>query len=143
LKEKFQLINENGQRTIQLLESKIKILEEDLKDSKNKIQELQDEFENYKIKVQHAFKKQKEKNESSNSTTSINELQKYLIEIENLKLLTVKLTDELKESNEKFGILEKEFDFLQEEYTRCLDRNTSLIAELKEKEVEWKLKYKF
>ncbi len=143
MKEKFQLINENGQRTIQLLESKIKILEEDLKDSKNKIQELQDEFENYKIKVQHAFKKQKEKNESSNSTTSINELQKYLIEIENLKLLTVKLTDELKESNEKFGILEKEFDFLQEEYTRCLDRNTSLIAELKEKEVEWKLKYKF
>jgi hypothetical protein len=76
----------------------------------------------------------------SNLTASIDDIQKYLVEIENLKLLTVKLTDELKESNEKFGILEKEFDLLQEEYTRSLDRNTSLLSELKEKEIEWKSK---
>ena len=54
--------------------------------------------------------------------------------------MIVKLTDELKESNEKFSVLEKEFDILQDEYTKCLDRNTSLLAELKDKESEWKTK---
>lgn len=111
-----------------------------MKESNNKIQELRDEFENYKIKVQHAFKKQKEKNETSSSNSAINEIEKYLNEIDSLKLVIVKLTDELKESNEKFSVLEKEFDILQDEYTKCLDRNTSLLAELKDKESEWKTK---
>jgi chromosome segregation ATPase len=140
LQEKLQSISENGQRTIQLLEAKMKIVEDDLKESKSKASVLQTEFDNYKLKAQHAFKKQKEQNDSSNSTVPINEVQKYLTEIDSLKSLTVKLSDELAQSNEKYQILEKEFDLVQEEYSRCLNRNTSLLNELKEKEIEWKSK---
>lgn len=140
LHEKLQQINENGQRTIQLLESKMKIVEDELKESKNKYNETQTEFDKYKLKAQHAFKKQKEQNDSTISVASNNEIQKYLSEIENLKLLTTKLTDELRESIETYRIMEKDYDVVQDEYAKCLDRNTSLLTELKEKELEWKFK---
>jgi hypothetical protein len=50
------------------------------------------------------------------------------------------LNEKLETSEERMQILEKENDYVQEEYSRCLERNTKLMTELKEKESEWKNK---
>ena len=129
-----------GQRSIQLLELKVKSLEEQLVESTAKFDSLQVEYDNYKVKVQHAFKKQKEQNESSTSLANSSEIQAYVAEIEKAKQVLVELSESLLDESEKVKILEKENEMIQEEYSKALDRNTKLLTELKEKEAEWKTK---
>lgn len=140
LTDKLNTSNELHQRNLQLFETKNRSLEESLNELRNKLEILQTEYDNYKIKVQHAFKKQKEQSETSVLVANTNETQKYLADIEELNLIISKLNTSLNESQEKIKLLEKENELVQEEYARSLDRNTKLLAELKEKESDWKNK---
>ena len=101
---------------------------------------LKTEYENYKLKVQHAFKKQKEQNESNATSSQANDAQKYLTEIEHLKEMVIQLNKSLDEQTERAKSLDNENELMQEEYAKSLERNTKLLAELKEKENEWKSK---
>ncbi len=143
LNDKYQSQTELNKRTIQILETKVKSNDDQSQELNHKLTQLQNEYENYKIKVQHAFKKQKEQAEQvsteadqNNSTNS--EIQNYLNKIQQLNLVVQKLNEKLEENEERRKLLEKENELLQEEYTRTLDRNTKLLTELKEKENEWK-----
>lgn len=124
---------------MQSLELKLNQSDEKLAESNEMLASLKIEYENYKLKVQHAFKRQKEQNESSSVTAS--ESQKYLSEIQSLKEVIANLNLRLEEKEERAKVLDKENDLVQEEYAKALDRNTKLLTELKEKENEWKLKY--
>lgn len=141
LHDKLHSQSDNNQRAMSILETKLKSTEDQLSDVNSKLSSMKLEYDNYKVKVQHAFKKQKEQSESNVGGMSSVEVQSYLNEIEQLKLLVTKLTDKLAESDEKVKLLEKEGELIQEEYSRSLERNTKLLTELKEKETEWKLRY--
>lgn len=140
LQDKAQSNSDAYQRTTQLLETKIQSYEAELEDERQKLETLKNEFENYKIKAQHAFKKHKEQSETNSALVNGNEVQKYALEIEQLKSVIVKLNEKLEENQEKIKLLEKENEITHDEYSRALDRNTKLLGELKEKEIEWKTK---
>ena len=86
------------------------------------------------------IKKQKEQNESNITSTQANDLQRCLAEIEHLKDTIIKLNKNLDTKTERTKLSEKENELIQEEYAKSIDRNTKLLAELKEKENEWKTK---
>ncbi len=138
IQEKLGSLNEVNLRTNNISEAKIKSYEDQLSEANSKCASLKTEYENYKLKVQHAFKKQKEQSDSNASSTSSREIQAYISEIEQLKVVIKKLTENSEECNEKILVLEKENELIQEEFSKSLDRNTKLLAELKEKETEWK-----
>ena len=141
LHEKLQSSGEINQRAVQLIESKLHLTEEQLKECKSELSTLKSEYDAYKLKAQHAFKKQKEQSETTTSNLNSAEMKAYVNEIEELKLAITQLTDKLNLSDEKFKLLEKENYLIQDEYALSLERNTKLISELKEKETEWKIKY--
>ena len=61
-------------------------------------------------------------------------------EIEDLKELINNLNKNLNESKDKIKLLDKENEYMQDEYSKALDRNNKLLGELKEKENEYKNK---
>ena len=137
----MQANTEIYQRNIQLLEKKLKTVESELEENKEVSNKLRVEYENYKVKAQHAFKRQKEQTESTNNTLNgSSETQKFLIDIEQLKQIIKNLNLKQEELVEKIKLLEKENELMQDEYSKALERNTKLLAELKEKETEWKNK---
>ena len=140
LQDKLHSSTEIGQRTSVILENKLRITEDQLRECKSEFANLKTEYDNYKLKAQHAFKKQKEQSETSTSALSTNEIKNYLSELDELKQVVTQLTDKLSLSEEKFKLLEKENYLIQDEYALSLERNTKLISELKEKEAEWKIK---
>lgn len=140
VQDKLHFVQENNQRNVNLLETKISSLTNELENTKSMYTQVQTDYENYKIKAQNAFKKQKESTETNSSTINSGEIQRYLSEIEQLKSVINKLNEKLETSEERLQIVEKENDYVQEEYSRCLERNTKLMSELKEKETEWKNK---
>jgi chromosome segregation ATPase len=140
IQEKLHFIQENNQRNANLLEAKILSLTNELENSNSRYTQLQSDYENYKVKAQNAFKKQKESTETNSNAINSGDIQRYLAEIEQLKSGVNKLKEKLETTEERLQIVEKENDYVQEEYSRCLERNTKLMTELKEKEVEWKNK---
>lgn len=134
------LLNDNSQKSIKLLESKLKFIENDLIESKKMSHEIQTEFDNYKLKVQHAFRKQKDQKKPSGSSPTNKEIQEYLSEIESFRFLTMKVSEELKQSNEKYMNLEKEFNLTKEEYKSLNHINLKKLDEITQKESEWRLK---
>lgn len=85
-------------------------------------------------------KKQKNELESSNTTvTEIEEKNNFLKEINELKDSNEILSNDLIKITNKSCILENELETVQEDLTKALKRNTSLLNQLKEKEDEWKL----
>jgi hypothetical protein len=138
--EKLNSVNEVNSRSSNIFETTIKSYEEQLNEANSKFGSLKTEYDNYKIKVQHVFKKQKEQSDTNASTANSNEIQAYVNEIDQLKVLIKKLTERSEEYDEKILILEKENELIQEEFSKSLERNTKLLSELKEKETEWKLK---
>jgi hypothetical protein len=122
------------QRAQHLLEHKLSQCEDQLSEAKAEYSSLKFEYESYKLKAQTAFKKQK-----TQSDVNPDEQKHYLDEIDKLKRIVQELQQNLTLSNEKFKLLEKENYLLQDEYALCLERNTKLISELKEKEAECKL----
>ena len=138
--EKLVSSNEVYQRDINMLENKIKNLDEKLNEKNNLYNILKTEYENYKIKVQHAFKRQKEQHEFSTNLKNPEETQKNLVQVQQFELIINKQTLLLNEHKEKIVSLERENENLQEELTETLQRNTKLLTDLKEKENDWKLK---
>ena len=61
-------------------------------------------------------------------------------EIEDLKEIINNLNKNLIENKDKIKQLDKENEYLQDEYSKALDRNNKLLGELKEKETEYKTK---
>jgi chromosome segregation ATPase len=143
LRDKMHLDDEMHQRSIQLLDSKLRASDLELGDSKAKLTSLNQEYESYKLKVQHAFKKQKELTEVATVTSSTsNEMQlKFTSEIETLNDLLKKSNEKCERAGEKLSLLERENESLQEEYGKSLERNTRLLADMREKETHWELKY--
>lgn len=140
VQDRLQTNNELNQRTIQSLEHKIKQSESQAIETNDLLESLKTEYENYKQKVQHAFKKQKELNETNMNSSTVNESQKYLAEIEQLNELVSTLKQKFEEQTEKIKLLDKENELMQDEYAKTLERNTKLLTELKEKETEWRSK---
>jgi chromosome segregation ATPase len=61
-------------------------------------------------------------------------------EIEDLREIISNLNKNLIENKDKIKQLDKENEYLQDEYSKALDRNNKLLGELKEKETEYKTK---
>ncbi len=144
LQEKLNSSTEISQRASHLVENKLKLTEDQLKECKLEFSTLKTEYDNYKLKAQHAFKKQKEQSENSSmshQSINSNEIKGYLSEIDELKQVIAQLKEKLSVNEEKFKLLEKETYLIQDEYALSLERNTKLISELKEKEAEWKIKH--
>ena len=113
-------------------------MQENLTNTQSKFANVQTEYENYKAKVQHVFKKQKEQTEGTVNATFQMETQLLQNEVDQLKQAVLKLKAELDDAHKKIKWSENEYEAIQEEYSNCLDRNTKLMNEMKEKELEWK-----
>ena len=122
------------------LKIKLKSTEDTSEDLNSQLIKLKKEYDSYKVKVQHAFKKQKSEKESNNSAASVIEAKNNLNEMNDLKESNELLSKKLTEATEKSLVLENELETMQEELTKVLQRNTGLLSQLKEKENEWKLK---
>ena len=138
IQEKLVSSNEINKLEINMLENKLRNLDERLGEKNNLYSLLKTEYENYKIKVQHAFKRQKEQHESSTNLKTPEETETNVVQVQQLKLVVDKQTLMLNECNEKIVSLEKECESLQEELTDALQRNTKLLTDLKDKENDWK-----
>ncbi len=135
-KEKMDRIQDESRREISNLEEKLKSVEDSRNDLVMQLTRLRKEYDAYKLKVQHAFKKQKE----TVSCASNNEEIKNEVDVNIIKEKTEGLVKKVEEEKEKVGELEKENETLREEFTKSLQRNTKLLGDLKEKEAEWKMK---
>lgn len=139
IQDKFNKNKESYRLEVDELEEKYKSAEDARVDLNKQLIKVKKEYENYKVKVQHAFKKQKEQNESDLLVSS-NADNKNDNEIQSLTEKNEQLIKKMAENNEKLELFERENEALQEEFTKSLQRNTSLLNELKEKEKEWRLK---
>ena len=100
------------------------------------LSKLRNEYENYKLKVQHAFKKQKE----STYNTVVQSDNQNDIDVQVFRERNDLLIIKLKEERERIVPLERENESLREEFTKSLHRNTKLLGDLKDKETEWRIK---
>lgn len=139
LQEKLNKAIESHDSEVTSLTNKLEMTEEAREELNKKLTNLKKEYENYKVKVQHAFKKQKQQNDLSLSPSK-EDSSKSESDIRMLTEQNESLKRNLREEKDKFEQLEKENENLQDQFAKSLERNTKLLNELKEKENDWKLK---
>ena len=134
--------NETHSQELDRFESKLGESETVRNDLSQQLAKLKNDYDNYKLKVQHAFKKQKEQNDSVGSIV-LNSANDADAEkgMQVIRQKNEELVGKLEETSEKLLSIERENETIREEFTKSLQRNTKLLGELKEKEAEWRTKY--
>jgi GRIP and coiled-coil domain-containing protein 2 len=142
--DKYQSMNNSCMSKIGDLQKRNESLETELSNLIENNNLLKSEYENYKIRVQHAFKKQKEQNAGDSSNVAVNSqnsIDSLNKEITQFKILIEQLNDKLNGSQLAVTMIEKEKEMLQNEYEHCLDRYTKLIGDTKTNELQIRQKY--
>lgn len=135
LQEKLNKAIESHDREVTSLSNKLEMTEEAREELNMKLTNLKKEHDNYKVKVQHAFKKQK----ADSLSPSKEDTSKREYDLRMLAEQNESLKRNVQEDREKLEHLEKENESLQDQFAKSLERNTKLLNELKQKENDWKL----
>jgi len=136
MKEKMDRMQDVSSQEIGSLEVRLKSAEESRDDMSVQLARLRKEYDEYKLKVQHAFRKQKESVGSGGGEGG----GESEVDVNMVKEKAEALAGRVEEERIKVAELERENEGLREEFTKSLQRNTKLLGDLKEKETEWRIK---
>ncbi|GFY52063.1 GRIP and coiled-coil domain-containing protein 2 [Trichonephila inaurata madagascariensis] len=131
LKEMIKTSSENHQRIVHTLETKVSSQKQEILCAHKEVENIKQEFENYKVRVHSVLKQQK----STAPFTSIDEDVK-----EKLETMVDKLKLQVKNLNEKLSAVSMEYEALQEEHDNLLQRYNKAIEDREKMDAEWHTK---
>ncbi|GFT54440.1 GRIP and coiled-coil domain-containing protein 2 [Nephila pilipes] len=131
LKEMIKTSSENHQRIVHTLETKVSSQKQEILCAHKEVENIKQDFENYKIRVHSVLKQQK----SSTPFISVDEDVK-----EKLETMVDKLKLQVKNLSEKLSVMSMEYESLQEEYDSLLQRHNKVIEDREKKDGEWHAK---
>ncbi|GIX88777.1 GRIP and coiled-coil domain-containing protein 2 [Caerostris extrusa] len=131
LKEMIKTSSENHQRIVHSLDSKVSTQKQEILCAHKEVENIKQEFENYKIRVHSVLKQQKS---TIPTFASVDEDVK-----EKLEAMVEKLKMQVKQV-EKLAAVSMEYEALQEEHDNLLQRYNKAIEEREKKDSEWHLK---
>ncbi|GIY85960.1 GRIP and coiled-coil domain-containing protein 2 [Caerostris darwini] len=132
LKEMIKTSSENHQRIVHSLDSKVSTQKQEILCAHKEVENIKQEFENYKIRVHSVLKQQKS---TIPTFASVDEDVK-----EKLEAMVEKLKMQVKQLSEKLAAVSMEYEALQEEHDNLLQRYNKAIEEREKKDSEWHLK---
>lgn len=122
-------------KAYQTLEVKFARSHSDMTSSQRALDELKDEYENYKVRAHNVLKQQKEN--SNNAMT-----EKHQEEVQRLESTITQLRSELSTIQDELKITKDEHEQLEIEYEKQQGLQGEFIKELSEKENRWKSRFK-
>lgn len=134
LTEQLKSAHESHEKMRQTLEVKFARVNSDLSSSQRVYKELQEEYENYKVRAHNVLKQQKSL--KVDSEKEIDNIERARLEdmAEQLKL-------KLQETAQKLNVLQSDHGELELEYERLQTRHKQFVEEITEKETGWKQRF--
>ncbi|XP_057302534.1 GRIP and coiled-coil domain-containing protein 2-like isoform X2 [Hydractinia symbiolongicarpus] len=134
LTEQLKSAHESHEKMRQTLEVKFARVNSDLSSSQRVYKELQEEYENYKVRAHNVLKQQKSL--KVDSEKEIDNIERARLEdmAEQLKL-------KLQETAQRLNVLQSDHGELELEYERLQTRHKQFVEEITEKETGWKQRF--